>query len=1061
MDRGRRTFGLPVVLLALVPTLGTAERASGGDAMGQVRRINPDAFQRAFADLCKRYPEYAKKARAWKADVARIGGMKSAVERSGNRAEAEKLLAFQRKVLVDNHPAVGFEKLLFIKRRGNIGLTANWQGNDRLDKGKFDNEVMTLDIKDPGAEPKTVFRPPNSSYIGEIDLHWDAKKMIFSTNGRVCEVGLDGRGFRAVIPNLNGYDPCYLPDERILFVSNSAWHAVPCVGGADYVGNIYIAKRDGRGIRRLCYDQDNNWHPTVLDNGRVLFARWEYTDSAHYFSRILMHMNPDGTNQVEFYGSNSYWPNSLFYARAIPGSTTKFVAVVSGHHGVRRMGELVLFDASKGRHEADGAVQRIPGWGKKVEAITRDKLVDGSWPRFLMPFPLDESGFLVSCQTSSNASWNIYYVDVFDNMLLIKEIQGAHCLEPYPLKARKRPRVVPDRVRPTAKTASVYIANIYEGRGLPGVPKGVVKGLRVLQYEYAYRHTGGHNQIGYEGPWDVRRLLGTVPVGKDGSATFSIPANVPVALQPLDEQGRALAQMRSWLVGMPGENISCVGCHENQNATAKSTPSSAARRRPARLKPWYGRTRGFSFQREVQPVLDRYCVGCHDKVDGKKPCFVDDGKPIGFPTAQSRYSRPYLDLARFVRRNGPEGDYHSLTPLEFHVNTSELIQHLEKGHKNVKLNDEAWDRLVTWIDLNVPYHGTWKEATGGKLSNDAIVKRFQNRKLYAFVTEDIEAVPNPYRRRTAFVKPRKPLGRKPPPVPKVSTWPFDERKAKAAQGANARQPLNIPGGGSITFVKIPAGSFIMGDAEGYPDEKPLSKVRLSRGFWMSEREVTNQQYALFDAEHDSGVYDMRWKDQTRRGYFVNQPDKPVIRVSWNRAMEFCKWLSKKTRKRVSLPTEAQWEWACRAGTDTPLSYGAVDANFSQFANLADVSMKKLVVQGIDPKPVRNPHALASYEPAIHSVDDRTLHLAAPAKYKPNRWGLLDMHGNVCEWTRSIYKPYPIKSTDGRDKTTDDMAERVVRGGSWSDRPKRARSAFRLKYPAWQRVYNVGIRLVIE
>jgi hypothetical protein len=120
---------------------------------------------------------------------------------------------------------------------------------------------------------------------------------------------------------------------------------------------------DGTDVRRLTFDQDASWHPSALENGRVLFTRWEYTDSAHYFSRVLMHMNPDGTDQKAFYGSNSYWPNSMFYARQIPGKPSQFVSTITGHHSNAKGGALGLFDVSRGRQEADGAIQLLTGRG--------------------------------------------------------------------------------------------------------------------------------------------------------------------------------------------------------------------------------------------------------------------------------------------------------------------------------------------------------------------------------------------------------------------------------------------------------------------------------------------------------------------------------------------------------------------------------------------------------------------------------------------------------------------------------------------------------------------------
>ena len=103
------------------------------------------------------------------------------------------------------------------------------------------------------------------------------------------------------------------------------------------------------------------------------------------------------------------------------------------------------------------------------------------------------------------------------------------------------------------------------------MPRGTVKKLRVFTYNYVYRHTSrrgfGHLATpGIDGPWEPRFLLGTVPVREDGSALFSVPANTPLTVQPLDDQGRAVQQMRSWFTAMPGEVLSCVGCHERQNS---------------------------------------------------------------------------------------------------------------------------------------------------------------------------------------------------------------------------------------------------------------------------------------------------------------------------------------------------------------------------------------------------------------------------------------------------------------------------------------------------------------
>ncbi|HPZ84645.1 MAG TPA: hypothetical protein PL064_14490, partial [Thermogutta sp.] len=231
--------------------------------------------------------------------------------------------------------------------------------------------------------PQVLFEPAEGRYVGEIDLHFDAKRLLVSMPGsfnrfQVFELDLEhqeGRwrvtGLRELPlilePDIDNYDACYLPDDRVVFTSTAPFVGVPCVYGQSHVTNTYRwDPKDGH-IRQLTVDQEHNWHPSVLNNGRVLYLRWEYTDLPHAHSRILFSMNPDGTNQMAYYGSNSYFPNSFFYARAIPGHPTKVVGIASGHHGTRRSGRLLIVDPAVGRHEAQGVVQEIPPTHQTIE----------------------------------------------------------------------------------------------------------------------------------------------------------------------------------------------------------------------------------------------------------------------------------------------------------------------------------------------------------------------------------------------------------------------------------------------------------------------------------------------------------------------------------------------------------------------------------------------------------------------------------------------------------------------------------------------------------------------
>ena len=197
------------------------------------------------------------------------------------------------------------------------------------------------------------------------------------------------------------------------------------------------------------------------------------------------------------------------------------------------------------------------------------------------------------------------------------------------------------------------------------------------------------------------------------------------------------------------------------------------------------------------------------------------------------------------------------------------------------------------------------------------------------------------------------------------------------------------------------------------------------------------------------------------GYPVNRPEQPVVRVTWNEATAYCQWLSKKTGRKFSLPSEAQWEYACRAGTSTPMFYGQTSTDFSHFANMADAKLTEFASNPytVD-SPLKNPTKYDDWIPKDSRFNDGALLSVQPGKYRANSWGLFDMHGNVSEWTRTTYQSYPYDSADGRDELST-TGRKAVRGGSWRDRPQRCTSSFRLSYQPYQRVYNVGFRVVCD
>jgi formylglycine-generating enzyme required for sulfatase activity len=1098
-------------------TAHRAENQAGdpfGKALTELEMLNVSALRRAIRDLMKTFPaEYTRGEEylgALDALQKRLPEVKEALRERNKEALtiAEEIVTFQREALLSN-PLLNFDRLLLIKRKplgdprratGDkendkglgkfLGLPqqSSWQLHTMPNTDGWDNEICILSPVRPQGEFTTLYKPADKRLVNEMDLHFDADRLMFSMPDsrklwQVFEIRIDGTNLIQVSPDdqpdVHNFDSCYLPNGRIAFISTAPFQGVPCNASVN-VGMSYLMDADGRNIRQICFEQDHNFCPTVMNDGRILYLRWEYTDIPHVWARFLFTMNPDGTGQREFYGSGGYWPNAIFFARPIPNHPTKVVGIATGHH-VGRVGELVIFDPALGRTSTEGVVQRIPGYGQPVEPLIEDKLTLDTWPKFLHPWPLGEKYFIVACKPRRHDLWGIYLVDIFDNIALLKEVEGHALLEPIPLRKTKKAPIIVDRVNLAREDATVFLENVYEGPGLKGVPRGAVKKLRLFTYHFAYHRVAGINhRVGADGPWEPKRILGTVPVEQDGSAVFRVPANTPISIQPLDADGKALQLMRSWMTAMPGEIVSCIGCHQKQNAGPPNQRTIAARRPASEIEPWYGPTRGFSFKREVQPVLDKYCVSCHDgnkRHDGQEIPDLRAGQgrfyayENGVPEAriihdESReelvkkyggvFDPSYITLRSFVRVGGLESDLRLLAPGEFCADTAELVQMLMKGHHGVKLDAESWRRIIAWIDLNAPCHGTWGEVVGPEKTRNDNKRRLDLRRLYGGSIEDPEVYPAMMQAKIAPVRPEPTPGRR-SKAPRLANWPFSATEAKRRQAVAGpvHRVVDLGNDIELEMVLIPAGQFVMGDTSGCQDELPPTIVKIARPFWMSKFEVTNAVYARFDPSHDS-KYEHKgsWMfNEWDLGWDLNRPEQPVVRVSWEEAVAFCRWLSNRIGQQVSLPTEAQWEWACRAGTDTPLYYGGLDTDFSAFGNMADLTMREFVYDARD-----------QYSPDLVPRDarfnDKRLVTTDVGSYRPNRWGLHDMHGNVWEWTRSMYEPYPYKANDGRNDVAD-AGRRVVRGGSWYDRPKRCRSAFRLSYPAWRKVYNVGFRIVVE
>ena len=735
----------------------------------------------------------------------------------------------------------------------------------------------------------------------------------------------------------------------------------------------------------------------------------------------------------------------------------------------------MVIDPSTGRHEADGVVAEIPHRGRKVEPIVRDRLPDGVWPMFLNPYPLSEKYFLVSMKENPDALWGLYLVDVFNNMTLLYEAEGEAVIEAHPYKAQKTPPVILDRVDLNQKTATVFLQDVYHGPGLKGVDKGAVKKLRIGSYFFSpYKQGGLLGTIGMDGPWDVMRILGTVLVEEDGSAMFNIPANTPVFIQPLDDEGKALQQMRSWLTGMPGEKVSCIGCHENRNEVALPKMSMAARKSPVEIEEWYGPARSFSFRHEIQPVLDKYCISCHNEerptlayLKGDKMITDWNSQISGHanPSYGGHFSESYVELHRYIRRPGIESDMQMLSPMDVHADQTELIQLLKKGHHNVKLDNESLEKLYCWIDFNAPYHGQRSEIPNFCNAAEHFERMKETRKKYANVDINFENLPEPGVS-SVPVKPEK-YSALPKDDANPEGWPINLKNVHNKQihpRLQYQKDFQLTDELVLKMVRIPAGEFLMG-GDNHRDEKPKTAVTIDKSYWIGRFEITNEQYKIYKAEHESRDEHRHGYQFGRTGYPMDKPQQPAVRVSWKEAMEFCDWLSVKTGHKFTLPTEAQWEWACRAGSSTDFSFGKQNTDFTNFANLGDQKLAEFAACTAhkfyeSTRIIDNPNRYDDWIPRDTVFNDGGFVSEEVGRYRANLWDLFDMHGNVWEWTRSDYKSYPYKADDGRN-ALNPKTEKVVRGGSWYARPHRSTSSYRLPYRSYQKVFDVGFRVVME
>jgi hypothetical protein len=609
-----------------------------------------------------------------------------------------------------------------------------------------------------------VIRDPDVAFDGtRVLFAW--KQSDFEDDFHLYEYHLATGEVRQLTRGLGvaDYEGAYLPGGDILFNSTRCVQIVDCWWTE--VSNLYTCDPDGGAIRRITFDQVHDNYPTVTQDGRVLYTRWEYNDRGQIYPQPLFQMNPDGTSQAEFYGANSWFPTTILHARSVPRSG-KVIAIATGHHTMQT-GKLILIDPSRGRQENEGVQLIAP------ERATPAVQVDAYGQEgdlFQYPYPLSEEVSLVTyhpigwrwAEEANGPRFGIYafFRDGRRERLVLDHRLPSS--QPVPVRPRTEIPIQPNRINTSAQEGTCYVQDVYVGPGLEGVPRGTVKSLRVIALDY--RAAGiGHNENGGpgggalvstpvaigNGSWDPKIILGDTPVHEDGSAFFRAPARTPFYFQLLDAQGRMVQTMRSWTILQQGENASCVGCHESKNEVpiASLVRTQALRRPPTPLEPFNGPPRGFSFPREIQPILDRHCISCHNG-NPEVPYDLRNHEVLD-PIAQRRWSRAYLELTH-ARPDDPviaarwRGDpdhpmlnwtsAQSAPPIQPALavgsNRSRLMDLLDSGHEDVHMTTQEMQKLAAWIDLCVPFCGDYTEAHAWSAEEQAKYQHFMTKRAH-------------------------------------------------------------------------------------------------------------------------------------------------------------------------------------------------------------------------------------------------------------------------------------------------------------------------------------------
>lgn len=647
------------------------------------------------------------------------------IESSAERIEA--LSDLQRSVLLFD-----VDRLLVIKRHE---ISASHVYTYHYESQKNGGGIYLVDPHDPTSEPVELIATPDGQIL-DCDLSYDGQQVLFSMRQgerpgyHVYVMNIDGSDLRQLTEGpWHDYNACWLPDGGIAFLSSRqpqfayCWHAP--------VGVLHRMDADGSNVEQLSANYLNDFTPYVLNDGRIIFSRWEYVDRPAIPIQSLWTVSPDGTGLAGYFGNRVLSPGTFMDARSIPG-TNRILCTMTGHNGPTR-GAIGMLDNHLGPNAQEAIVNLTPD--SPIPNVDQGNGNTGGTKPYSCPLPLDSERFLVSAR----------------GPLLVRTIDGSckstvlatpddemQYFFAQPLEERERPPVIPSRYRDPSlgQAAALYMQDVYNGL-TPDVRRGEVKTVRVVrEMSKPLRIDPSLRAFGFQFPviscgatYAGKEVLGDVPIEEDGSAFFKVPAGVPLYFIALDAQGRAIQRMRSFTHLMPGEYQGCVGCHaERLNASQPNLgmPSFGPSPRELQKPEWEAdapNSPGFDYARVVQPVWDEHCVKCHNPLDtpngldltGDATDFFNVSYDMLAREKQGREGSAYVSW--IPTYNGQEWNILEVAPRRWGSYQSRLAEVVRTNHACTKdgkqkfdMNDRDRRRVYAWIDLNVPYYGSSETA---------------------------------------------------------------------------------------------------------------------------------------------------------------------------------------------------------------------------------------------------------------------------------------------------------------------------------------------------------------